>query len=117
MIQKSDTENYEYEMVENLVASLHFNITDHVTTRMIRGVATIMTQTDRGQILRYLPHTVISLNKNSGMTSLKDERRWFICDTYNSLIDQIESATTLGASVISHRLVMSEAVAQMWYGA
>jgi len=103
-------------MVENLVVSLNINITDHVTTEMIHGVATVKQQAESGRVTRYVPHTVIALISNGGISSFKEDRKWLICSTRNSAIDQIVRATTLGASVIGRRLVMSEAVEQMWGG-
>jgi acyl CoA:acetate/3-ketoacid CoA transferase beta subunit len=112
MTQNINTQ--DTEMVEHLTRSLHLSSTDEISTEIIRGVATLTKRTDRGQIMRYVPHTVISLVTDAGMTSFKDDRKWLICSTRNMVIDQIVSATTLGASVIGRRLVMSEAVEQKW---
>lgn len=112
MTQSINTQ--DTEMVEHLARSLHLSGSDQVSTEMIRGVATVTKRADSGRITRYVPHTVISLVTDGGMTSFKYDERWLICSTRNMVIDQIVSATTLGASVIGRRLVMSEAVEQKW---
>ena len=114
MTQKVNSQ--KSEMVEHLTESLHLSISDQVSTEMIRGVLTVTQRAESGRVTRYVPHTVIALISDGGISSFKETRRWLICSTRNSAIDQIVRATTLGASVVGRRLVMSEAVEQMWGG-
>lgn len=115
MNQKVDSQ--KNEMVEHLMGSLHLsgNI-DQVSSEMLRGVCVVTHRAESGRITRYVPLSVYGYITSGSISSIRETREWLICSTRNIAIDQIVRATTLGASVISRRLVMSEAVEQMWAG-